>query len=187
MTSSGQTPAIRPLLIGSLATSLLKRQARISPEKLELSLLMAEDVKLGGNTNFHIKYEGGTGLPHIDIEFDLEEGEGETPKLMGSLDLMPGLNLYEDQIVMGEDMLAMIRTKALSGYYTGQRLSSIIGTRIGEHDPVMGEPKTGVIFAEDLIYLPVEEKMFDWTTVRPELERIRDQHLQSRNNKRSQP
>lgn len=169
----------RPLLVGALAASLLKRQARISPEKLELSLLMAEDVSLGGNTNFHIKYEGAAGVPHIDIEFDLEEGEPGLPKLMGSLELMPGLNLYEDQIVMGEDMPAMIRTKALAGYYNGKTLSSLIGTRVGSHDPIMKEPKTGAIFAEDLIYLAVDEQMTNWADLKPELEIIRDQALQS--------
>jgi len=176
----------RPLLVGALAASLLKRQARISPEKLELSLLMAEDVSLGGNTNFHIKYEGAVGVPLIDIEFDLQEGEKGVPKLMGSLELMPGLNLYENEIVMGEDMPAMIRTKALAGYYTGQHLSALIGTRVGSHDPVMREPKTITVLAEDLIYLEVDEQMIDWKILKPELESIRDQHLQSRTGQRSQ-
>lgn len=170
----------RPLQVGMLAATLLKRQARISPEKLELSLLMAEDVTLGGNTNFHIKYEGAKGRPHIDIEFDLEEGEEGVPKLMGTLELMPGLDLYEDQIVMGEEMPAMIRQRALSGHYTGKRLSALIGTRVGEHDPVMGEPKTGAIFAEDIIYLGIEERMVDWAILRPELESLRDAALKEK-------
>lgn len=150
-----------PLYIGALAQHLIEEQARKSPEKIAKTMESIALVKWGSKSAFHIDYDG---IPYDSgIQADPYE---DGILLMGEINPLESLTVYDNSIDIGEDFPELLRQKALAGYYCNKPLSDIIGSDIDGYDPIIADKvETMRILGEDLIILPMTPKLRPWKEV----------------------
>lgn len=145
------------ILVGALAASFLRRELA-DAEQLTIFRAVAAEVEIINENNLYY-LERGDGhdfcsisvLAHDDA---LDAYPKRSIMLNGLLErTRAGIEIAETHIGFGNNMSEAVRQRILAGEYSGKPLSAVIGTTIGGHDPILGEPYAREMFGEDQVVM----------------------------------
>lgn len=145
------------ILVGALAANFLRRELA-DPEQLTIFRAVVAEVETVSENNLYY-LERGDGhdfcsisvLAHDDA---LDAYPKNSIMLNGLLErTRAGIEIAETYIGFGDNMSEAVRQRILAGEYTGKPLSAVIGTAIGSHDPILGEPYSRDMFGESQVVM----------------------------------
>ena len=131
-----------PIVVGALATALIRRESRSYPDALEALRAAAEQaLSDDGNKIYYLRDDpSGAACSIMVLVHDdaLDAYPGHALMISGMIEDRAGMTITEDHISYGSALPATILQDVLAGRNDGRVLSEVIGSRFGDHDPVLG-------------------------------------------------